>query len=668
MIFKRLELRNWIAYQEADISFSTKKNKNITLIRGNNKGGKTTIMRAIRWALYGNTGDIDIYKKPLDILNRDSYKNGSFDLQVSLVIGRGKSDKSDIKITRSLQPKKGIANKPKNNEFSESFSVIDGGSAVRDEEKFIKDLLDEDVADFFMFDGENLKEYQKLSNNPSKSKMLQSKIEKIIRRPYLKSARDDLKVIHDDLRSRINSQSNDEILNAIESKLEILEDLIDQKEKDRELSNGYVLAETEKLKEAKAHRDSFGAKNEAIKNLNTVEAAIPLKEKEIEGLKSEFSTLLADAWKGVIGKIATLQSERFEARKADLQSRKDEAVENSFLKNLLESSVKKNKHILCDEPLTKETKKIYQSEIKKIIKNLDSTTADSHSAELESLSALDSYKAHNSVDSLLKKSEKLDICEDELATLMIQKEDFEQEVGNQGKLIQQAQEAVDASREELARVEAGLEDAVRELDGPNARGQSDIYGSEGLYKAQLTAEEAEEKYSANQPTNADKQHLKKIKQLKTLFEDALADLSIDLKNTVQEIANRMNSEMTPYESSVSLEINDHFGLQVLDGDGMQIETSAAGNQIVGLSLIHALKEASDFQGPLLIDTPVGRVDLDHRGAILKSFSSLPHQVIMLVHSGEIDTGSDLENIINPHIGAYYEIERKHDSLSVITKV
>ena len=41
---------------------------------------------------------------------------------------------------------------------------------------------------------------------------------------------------------------------------------------------------------------------------------------------------------------------------------------------------------------------------------------------------------------------------------------------------------------------------------------------------------------------------------------------------------------------------------------------------------------------------------------------------MLVHSGEIDTGSDLENIINPHIGAYFEIERKHDSLSVITKV
>ena len=63
MIFKKLELKNWIAFQEADINFSTKKNKNITLIRGNNKGGKTAILRAIRWALYGNTGDIDIYIK-----------------------------------------------------------------------------------------------------------------------------------------------------------------------------------------------------------------------------------------------------------------------------------------------------------------------------------------------------------------------------------------------------------------------------------------------------------------------------------------------------------------------------------------------------------------------------------------------------------------------------
>ena len=206
-----------------------------------------------------------------------------------------------------------------------------------------------------------------------------------------------------------------------------------------------------------------------------------------------------------------------------------------------------------------------------------------------------------------------------------------------------------------------------ELDGPYARGQTDLYGPEGLYQAKKIADEAEAKYSENQPTNADKEHLKQIKLLKTLFEDALDDLSIDLKDKVQEIANRMNSDMTPYESSISLEINDHFGLQVLDGGGMPIETSAAGNQIVGLSLIHALKEASDIQGPLLIDTPVGRVDLDHRAKILESFSNLPHQVIMLVHSGEIAIGSDLEKIINQSIGAYYEINKEHDSLSVITK-
>jgi DNA sulfur modification protein DndD len=665
MIFKKLELKNWIAFQEADINFSTKKNKNITLIRGNNKGGKTAILRAIRWALYGNTGDIDIYKKPLQILNRESYNNGSFDLQVSLEIRNGNSD---IKIIRSLKPKKGIANKPKNNDFSESFSVLVDGSAVRDEEQYIKELLDEEVADFFMFDGENLKEYQKLSNNPSQSKMLQSKIEKIIRRPYLKSARDDLEVIHSKLRSKINSASNDDILKAIEAKLEILESVIAQKESDKELSNGYVLAETEKLKEAKAHLDSFGAKNDAVLNLNIVEAAIPIKEEQIKEFKSEISNLLTDSWKGIIGKIATLQSDRFTSRKADLQSQKDTAIENSYLKQLLESSLKQNKCLLCDEnPLTPHKKEIYKAKLNQLIEDSDAIIEDSHSAELESLTALDSYKAFNSIDFLSEKSEKLDICENELATLMIQKEDCEQEVGKQGKAIEEAQLAFTDTETELARVNSGLEDAVMELDGPDARGQTDLYGPEGLYQAKKIADEAEAKYSENQPTNADKEHLKQIKLLKTLFEDALDDLSIDLKDKVQEIANRMNSDMTPYESSISLEINDHFGLQVLDGGGMPIETSAAGNQIVGLSLIHALKEASDIQGPLLIDTPVGRVDLDHRAKILESFSNLPHQVIMLVHSGEIAIGSDLEEIINPSIGAYYEINKEHDSLSVITK-
>jgi len=665
MIFKKLELKNWIAYQEAEINFSTKNTKNITLIRGNNKGGKTAILRAIRWALYGNTGDVDIYKKPLDLLNRVSYKEGSFDMQVSLVIGNGKSD---IKIIRSLKPKKGIANKPNNSDFSESFSVVVDGSSVREEEQYIKELLDEEVADFFMFDGENLKEYQKLSNNPSKSKMLQNKIEKIIRRPYLKSAKDDLEVIHAALRSKINSASNDDILKAIEVKLEILEDLIRQKEIDRDLSSGYVLAETEKLKEARAHRDSFGSKNEAVLTLNTVEAGIPLKEGQINAFKSDISDLLTDSWKGVIGKIAILQSDKFAARKANLQSQKDTVIENSYLKQLLESSLKENKCFLCDEePLTTQKKEIYQAKLKQLIADSDVTIEDSQLAELESLASLDSYKASNSVDTLFSLNATLDICESELATLIIKKEECKLEVGKQSKDIQEAQEAVDVSREELARVNSGLTDAVMELDGPNARGQSDLYGSEGLYQAKKSQDDAEAKYSENQPTNADKEHLKQIKVLKTLFEDALDDLSIDLKNKVQEIANRMNSAMTPYESSISLEINDHFGLQVLDGDGMPFETSAAGNQIVGLSLIHALKEASDIQGPLLIDTPVGRVDLDHRASILESFCSFPHQVIMLVHDGEISKDSDLENIINPSIGAYYEINKEHDSLSAISK-
>ena len=458
MIFKKLELKNWIAFQEADINFSTKKNKNITLIRGNNKGGKTAILRAIRWALYGNTGDIDIYKKPLQILNRESYNNGSFDLQVSLEIRNGNSD---IKIIRSLKPKKGIANKPKNNDFSESFSVLVDGSAVRDEEQYIKELLDEEVADFFMFDGENLKEYQKLSNNPSQSKMLQSKIEKIIRRPYLKSARDDLEVIHSKLRSKINSASNDDILKAIEAKLEILESLIAQKESDKELSNGYVLAETEKLKEAKAHLDSFGAKNDAVLNLNIVEAAIPIKEEQIKEFKSEISNLLTDSWKGIIGKIATLQSDRFTSRKADLQSQKNTAIENSYLKQLLESSLKQNKCLLCDEnPLTPQKKAIYKAKLNQLIEDSDAIIEDSHSAELESLTALDSYKAFNSIDFLSEKSEKLDICENELATLMIRKEDCEQEVGKQGKAIAEAQLAFTDTETELARVNSGLKDAV----------------------------------------------------------------------------------------------------------------------------------------------------------------------------------------------------------------
>ena len=77
--------------------------------------------------------------------------------------------------------------------------------------------------------------------------------------------------------------------------LEILEDLIEQKEKDRELSNGYVLAETEKFKEA----------NSQIENI-----LIELKSNE-QIFKNNASKDYKDVIKNLLSKIEMLETKIF---------------------------------------------------------------------------------------------------------------------------------------------------------------------------------------------------------------------------------------------------------------------------------------------------------------------------------------------------------------------
>ena len=113
--------------------------------------------------------------------------------------------------------------------------------------------------------------------------------------------------------------------------------------------------------------------------------------------------------------------------------------------------------------------------------------------------------------------------------------------------------------------------------------------------------------------------------------------------------------MTTQRSYRGLEINDNYGLQIIDADGRHVPVRSAGaEQIVALSLIDGLNRTGRAAGPVIMDTPFGRLDLNHRENILKYLPSVTSQFVLLVHSGEIRKETDLA-VIAERIGAVYEI-------------
>ncbi len=88
---------------------------------------------------------------------------------------------------------------------------------------------------------------------------------------------------------------------------------------------------------------------------------------------------------------------------------------------------------------------------------------------------------------------------------------------------------------------------------------------------------------------------------------------------------------------------------LFDGRGEEIPVPSAGEkEIFALALIHGLGQLSHRSAPLVIDTPLGRLDRAHREAIVSSFMpTASHQVIVLSTDSEID--DELYELLRPHL-------------------
>ena len=125
-----------------------------------------------------------------------------------------------------------------------------------------------------------------------------------------------------------------------------------------------------------------------------------------------------------------------------------------------------------------------------------------------------------------------------------------------------------------------------------------------------------------------------------------------------EFVSRFNHLSRKDEFVSDIEIDrSTFATVLIDRDGNRIPKSALSSgekQIYAIAMLWALARTSGRALPMIIDTPLARLDSEHRANLVERyFPHAAHQVILLSTDTEID--GPLEDLLAPHVDRAFEL-------------
>ena len=102
---------------------------------------------------------------------------------------------------------------------------------------------------------------------------------------------------------------------------------------------------------------------------------------------------------------------------------------------------------------------------------------------------------------------------------------------------------------------------------------------------------------------------------------------------------------------------DSFDIALVGAEGVEIPKealSAGERQIFAISMLWALGKTSGRDLPMIIDTPLSRLDRAHRKSLMRDYvPEASRQIILLCTDSELTP--DLDKLISPFVARRYEI-------------
>ena len=650
MIIKRLTLQNFGTYGGSQtIDLSTNGVKTVILIGGKNGAGKSTLLEAIRLCLYGqlalrSTPTRDKYERYLvDRIHRDT-STPVPPRSASVEIDFDYGDQDGIRTYKAVRQWERNAN----GGAKEEFLLSCDGSPVADVDSshwqdFVQELIPVGVSDLFFFDGEKV---QHLAKDESDKKALSEAVRNLLGTDIIEKLSADLNIF----RTRAVQRAAAEDESAAE------------------LENLNIAAEELRVRRELTVANSDSARMTAEGLVSEVQA-LERQLHEQGGAYAKNRGRLEERKRQISIRVTALEETVREHSRGLLPIALAPKLLNSLLAQLsLEQDVRIG--VVVDETLAKAAKatiaqlrrlpfrKGGQTQplsalaefdtIAEVIKKTHQATEWDEGSIVHDLSNDQEQQVRSWAQTALGSLPlSLRAVAGELETLYREQQKVERDLARapQDDELQPLVDKLADARKRLA--QAGVEAAQKRAELEQVAEALDRAESNYTKKVDMLATSNQQRHSLERAA--------KVQGVLAEFKNAL--VTKKLREVEVEVTNCFNL-LSRKRIERSISINPAtFQVSLKDNHSRVIakdELSAGEKQIYAISVLWALARVSGRPLPIIIDTPLARLDRDHRSLLgHQYFPHASHQVIILSTDSEID--AEFIPLLGESIARSYEL-------------
>ena len=640
MIINRLTMHNFGVYAGTN-TFEFTSKKPIVLIGGMNGRGKTTFLEAILLSLYGansiayKESDYNSYNQYLrSYVNNNSWSQSSY-VEIEFLLNESSND------TYLVRREWNALSRITKEEISVQQNGVYSEFLTQNWAMFVENILPSALSSFYFFDGEKIAELAVAKTDDQMKASIRSMlgmntldvlkndlgriVKKINRNNKADESNKHLEILREERDQAVSElEKIDESIAIATKKVEDLQEELEQLHKKYELQGGAVLEQRQSLMQKRAQIQTEIAQNaELLAGMAATELPIFL----VRDLVSQIKLQAEDEHNDFIMQQALEQMDDY---LSDFEMQYPESIEASrifvdYVRKQTEADSSPRLYEMSDHALF-QMNDLVENTLQQSVNNTKSLLANKADLKKQ-LDAVESYLT-------------LDINEKDLTAI------YDQIKAKEADLVE-AQVEYNRSQQERSSVNStvitksaeysrDIEIFLQKLELHDDSERMMKYSNIALRILEAYAVELQRRKTG---TLGDK-ITKCYKQL------------ANKKNLIQEIV--MNPET--------------LDMQYLDekGDEVSKESLSAGEkQLMVIAILWALALCSKKKLPVIIDTPLSRLDSQHRTSIISTyFPNASDQTIILSTDTEIDQNyyEMMKNSVGDEFTLVYSEETKSTSI------